>query len=518
MKIALISSPTRTYAPNTVMPLGIMYLASYLERLGHTVRIIDVAKTRQSNELSINNLSEFKPDLIGVSGIITAFRFIKHLVVDLKRAFPMIPVVVGGHVVLDNQELLLRLTGCDYTVTGFGERPLAYLVEYLEGKRDIGSVAGLSYLKDGEVVHNAAYHFDDIDSIPLPAYHQIDMEYYVTVTKTNAKLEAYLAKTGKPDAPMRSAGVIAARGCTDKCSFCIHEFGHRGFWVHSMDYVIDNIRFLYEKYNVRIFGLGEDLFLYKTRQAAELASLMNTNFPDAYFACSTRADYIVKQELADTLKDSNCFYLVYGFESGSNDMLNILNKRMTRDINIAAFKAISKTDITPACSFMVGTPGETKHTIKETIEAIKEANIIDSAVFFTTPYPGSRLFRWCIERGFIKDTASYLDSVSDRDALELSINFTPYPNMIVKMMKTLVQNALNKNRSEKRFKFSLKYLLYRLSFYYIGLVFRHWIVPLLYESYFFFRKALSLVLPKYRRDTVELELNNECTVRLSTDQ
>ena len=509
MKIALISTPTRTHSPNLIMPLGIMYLASYLEQLGHTVKIIDIARTRQSNNVTIDELSKSKPDLIGISGIITAFRFVNELVRDLKKAFPDIPVVIGGHIVLDNYEMLLKSTGCDYTITGYGEKPLSYLVEHLEKKRDIDDIPGLSYLKKGEVVHNPNYAFvDDMDSIPLPAYHLIDMEYYITVYKKNPKLEAYLAKSGKPAPPMRSATVIAARGCTDQCSFCVHEFEHKGFMVHSIAYVINNIRFLYEKYHARIFGLGEDLFLYSAEQATQLVNAMNAEFPDAYFYCSTRADYVVRQGLADVLKNSNCFYMAYGFESGSNDMLKILNKRMTRDINVAAYKTISKTNIYPACSFMVGTPGETKETIKETIDAIKDARIVDSAVFFTTPYPGSRLFRWCVEQGLIKDVESYLDFISNRDATTLSINFTPYPDIIVKMMQIVVQNALedNKRQNDKRFKIPIK-----------NLVIGHWIVPLLYESYFSGRKALSLIFSKYRRDTIKLNLNKRSTVMLSMD-
>src|SRR3990170_3417811 len=296
MKIALISTPTRTHSPNLIMPLGIMYLASYLEQLGHTVKIIDIARTRQSNNVTIDELSKSKPDLIGISGIITAFRFVNELVRDLKKAFPDIPVVVGGHIVLDNYEMLLRNTGCDYTITGYGEKPLVRLIEHLEKKLNREDVPGLSYLKNGKIVHNPqAPFFEDMDSIPLPAYHQIDMEYYITAFKKIPKLETYLAKSGKPAPPMRYAVIIGARGCTDLCSFCVHEFGYKGFFVHSVDYVINNMKFLYEKYNVRIFSIGEDLFLYNAKQATELVNAMNANFPDAYFSCSTRADYVVKQ-------------------------------------------------------------------------------------------------------------------------------------------------------------------------------------------------------------------------------
>lgn len=507
MRIVLISTPTRTYTPNIIMPLGIMYLASYLEGIGHTVKIIDVAKTRQDNQTIIAYLTEFKPDLIGISGIITAFRFIKILVRDLKKTFPKIPIVIGGHTVLDISNILISNIGCDYTISGYGEKPLAYLVEYLEKKRKIENIPGLSYLKNRVVARNpGSIFFNNMDDIPLPAYHQIDMEYYVTAFKILPRLKPYLVKSGKPAPPLRWAPVIAARGCTDKCAFCVHEFEYKGLHIHTIEYIINNVRFLYEKYNVRIFGFGEDLFLYNVRQARELVNAMNLNFPDAYFSCSSRADCIT-QEIVDVLKDSNCFYIAYGFESGSNTMLKILNKRTIRDVNIAAYKIISKTNITPACSFMIGAPGETRETVNETISAIKEADIASGAVFIATPYPGSRLFRWSIEQGLINDVESYLNFISNRDAFKLSVNFTAYPNAIVRIMRVLVQNACEKNKRKKGFKLR-----------FIKIVAYHWMLPVLYESYFFMRNILAIFFRRYRNNAIDNKLNKQPTLMLATDK
>jgi len=81
MKIALLSTPTRTTQPNSVPPLGIMYLAPCLSKKGHIVKILDIAKTRQSNETTIAELNDFQPDLIAISGIITAYKFIHMLVI-----------------------------------------------------------------------------------------------------------------------------------------------------------------------------------------------------------------------------------------------------------------------------------------------------------------------------------------------------------------------------------------------------------------------------------------------------
>jgi radical SAM superfamily enzyme YgiQ (UPF0313 family) len=508
MKIALLSTPTRTYLPNTVLPLGIIYLASCLHKKNHIVKIIDIAKTRQTNDITIAVLNDFQPDLIAISGIITAYKFIHRLVHDLKSAFPKTSIVIGGHISLENTDLLLKSVGCDYTIDGYGEKKIVYLVDFLEGKREITDIPGLSFLKEGTVRTNpGTIFFENIDDIPLPSYDLIDMEYYITVDRNNPTLIQYLIKTGKPVPPMRSFFVIGARGCTDRCTFCVHEFDYKGFHVHSIEYVMANIQVLYQKFGVRIFGFGEDLFLYKLDQTRQLVAAMNTRFPDAYFSCTTRADY-VNRDLLHILEESNCYALLYGFESGDTAVLRVLGKRMIPDTNVSAFKLIKETNIIPVCSFMVGSPGETFDSIKNTISAIKSAGVVEGGIFFTTPYPGSRLFRWCREQGFINDVESYLLMISNRDASILSFNFTPYPDIIVKMMYIMVQNSFHENQKsiDKAYKIGNK-----------DRILKQWIVPMMYNSYFIARRGLSNIIPRYKKEMIPFELNSRGTVRLSSD-
>jgi anaerobic magnesium-protoporphyrin IX monomethyl ester cyclase len=509
MKIALLSTPTRTALPNTVPPLGLLYLSSFLTAHGHDTRIIDIARTRQPNTTIIDELKEYQPDLIAVSGIITAYQFIHALVREVKGSLPQIPLVIGGHIALDNRDLLLKSVGCDYVIVGYGERKILALVEHLEGRREIADIPGLSFLEAGSVRTNPGdLFFRNIDEIPLPAYDRIDMEYYVTVDKEDTALARYLATTGKTPPAMRSFFVIAARGCTDRCTFCVHEFDHKGFHVHSTDYVRENIRVLYEKYGVRVFHFGEDLFIYKAAQAAKLVEMMNTHFPEAFFSIPTRADFVTP-ELLGILKNSNCYVLLYGFESGNNDILKILGKRIVRETNITAYNLISATPIVPECSFMVGSPGETKATIRDTIDAIRQTGMPKGGIFFTTPYPGSRLWRWCIEKGRIPDVESYLFAISDRDASVLSYNFTPYPDSIVRMMYILVQNQFRKNLESAGagYTISLKDRLLR-----------HVAIPALYESYFVLRRGVSVILPHYRETTIPYEINSWGTIRLCSDK
>lgn len=453
-----------------------MYLCSYLRQNGYDATIIDQANERFEPEILMEKIGAENPDIIGISGIITAFGYVKDLMKLLKNKFPDKLMVIGGHITLDIEDILLTELKFDYVINSYGEKKLLHLIDYLQGTGSLEDISGISYCDNNKIVtHSGEFYFKDIDLLPYPAYDLIDMEYYSTVSSNNPKLKRYLEKTGKEVSVFRTFPVMGALGCTDKCSFCIHEFYFRGFRLHSVDYVIENVRFLYDNYNIRVFVFGEDLFLFNTKYASKFICAMNENFPDAFFQCAIRSDY-VSEEMLDLLRNSNCYTLGFGFESANDDILNILYKRNSGKNNVRAYKLIrDTTDMTPACSFMVGAPGETERTVDDTIDAIREAKITDSAVFITNPYPGTRLYRWCLEQGLIRDRMKFLSQISDRDAIKLGVNMTAYPDFIVKMMRIMVLNQLEKNKMEidPGFRISL-----------FSRIVNHTVVPLIYRSYF----------------------------------
>ncbi len=507
MKILFISTPTRTYSQNYFPPFGLMHLCSFIRQNDHEVAIIDQAKERFEISELIQRIEAENPDIICVSGIVTSFRYVKELMLSLNKKFPNVIKIIGGHISLDIEDILLKDLGFNFVVNSYGEKKLLHLIDYLEGKKDIVDIPGIAYLKNNNCILNPGeLFFSNVDDLPLPAYDLIDMEYYSTVTQKNPKLEKYLEKTGKSrPSEIRTFPVMGALGCTDKCSFCIHEFHFKGFRLHSVDYVIKNVRYLYDNYNIRVFLFGEDLFLFRTSYASEFVNEMNKNFPDAYFSCSIRSDY-VNEEMLEILNNSNCFTVGFGFESANDYILNILYKRNSGKNNIYAYKAIrDKTKMTPACSFMVGAPGETEKTVDDTINAIKEAKIIDSAVFIANPYPGTRLYRWCIENKLIKDRIRFLYKISDHDAIKLSVNMTKYPNFIVKMMRIMVINQLENNKLRTISGFRIN-LLKRIT--------NHIILPKIYRLYF----RLSRVIHNENKDYGNIKMNQNRTVLLDGEK
>lgn len=451
MRIVLVSTPTRIYAPNYIVPTGIISLAAHLENEGHEVFVVDAAMLREADEKIVNRIEAIGADLIGIGGIITAYAYIISLSQAIKRAMPQIPIVLGGQVTINNTSNCYEHMAIDWMVYGYGEIALGKLVRHLEGKLALSDIPGISYREGTSIITNPGREFfRHIDNMPLPAYHLIDMEHYATVNGLRmAKLQKYLDKTGKTADNHRFCTVMGTLGCTDRCSFCVHEQEYVGLKIFSNDYLLRHIRLLYETYGIRVFGIGEEMFITKVKRAREFNKLMKEQFPDAYWQASTRADFVTPEMVAE-LETGNCYTLVWGFESGSTKMLDLMKKRMTREQNVDAYKALDNSRMVGACSLMVGNVGETNETIKETVSAIRDGKIGSSAVFFASAYPGGRTWDWAVERGIITDTHRYLLAASDKDAGgSINVNLTPFPDFILKAWQQILLWECDKQERKK---------------------------------------------------------------------
>lgn len=441
MKVALIYTPARPSLENYFPPLGLMYLAAFLEKGGHEVVIIDNAKTR-SIDWAIAECEKFNPDLIGVGGIITAYRHVLPLVNRLKERFSKIPVVIGGQVVTDNDHNLFKYCKVDYTIHGYGEMPLLMLCDAIQaGTHDvIERIPGLTYRQnDTKLVHNKQRVFvEHMDDLPLPAYHLIDMEYYSSVTATHSKVKNFLRLNNREgelkefDA-LKAFVVMVSRGCTDKCTFCVHEQEFVGLKRNGIDYIRKHLRYLRDIYGIRFFSLGEEMVITNTKTTKHLVDLMNSEFADCYWQTATRANFITKENV-ELLKGSNCISMGFGYESGSQKILDLYWKRTTREDNINAYRLLHQSGINPGGSLMVGMVGEDFESIADTCDSLRQAEDSSPAVFFCTPYPGSRLWDWAIEKGLIEDPHKFLLKCAEFEPIQnMAINMTNYRDWVVRL-------------------------------------------------------------------------------------
>jgi radical SAM superfamily enzyme YgiQ (UPF0313 family) len=330
----------------------------------------------------------------------------------------------------------------DYAIHGYGEIALEKLVAHLEGRLPVDRIPGLSFRDGGHLVTNPGREFfRHLDDKPLPAYHLVDMEHYVAAATSAIPVRRALPPEHAVNVS-RGMLVMGTLGCSDRCTFCIHEQEFVGLKRHTNEYVIAHLRHLRDLYGVGLFLLGEEMFIAGLEQARQFNALMQERLPDCYWAATTRAESVTP-ELIEELKDGHCVGLHWGYEAGSQRILELMQKRMTVPTNERAYAVAAASGLLGSLSFLVGNVGEGPLTIKETIASIRRAGITEGTVFYVSPYPGGRIWDWALERGIIRDAHQYLLDVSDVDPeSHINVNLTPHPDFILRAWKRMISRAL----------------------------------------------------------------------------
>lgn len=246
-------------------------------------------------------------------------------------------------------------------VHGYGEITLPHLVKTTKCNGNLKDVPGITFMHNGELINTGPPKFvDRLDNLPLPSYDLIDMECYAEDDSYGGFALDYYLKRNDLDAPnKRGILVCVTRGCIAKCTFCIHEKEFPGFRYHSDEYAVKHLKYLYDKYDIRIFSLGEEMVLTKNMKFLKnfFKKVEEEGMNNAFFRRGARADTITDEAL-EYLKKRNVFKVGFGFESGDQRILDSLFKHVTVNQNISAIKLLKKHGYADQNSYMVGTPGE----------------------------------------------------------------------------------------------------------------------------------------------------------------
>lgn len=377
MKTLLVYPPSRSVIKEvlgaTSPPLGLAYIASVLESEGEEVRIIDSLV----EDLSLNDvrkvISKWSPDLVGVSSITSNF----YDALEVARVAKELgcKVVMGGvHVTFKDVETLKSFPYVDFVVRGEGEYTTLDLVRALERNVEPKKVLGLTYRSGDVIKKNPPRPFiRDLDGLPLPAYHLLPMEKYVSEGE-------------------RYATMITSRGCPFSCTFCSSSRICGKKWRgRNAEKVADELELLTEEYNVRTVEFLDDTFTLNKRRAEEICDELVKRKIDVPWACSSRVDTI-NAKLASKLKRAKCFVVYLGVESGSQRILNLMRKGITISQAEKAVRLMKKVGLEVLTSFILGMPSETVEEAEKTIDFAVKLNPEYAQFTIATPYPGTELY------------------------------------------------------------------------------------------------------------------------------
>lgn len=333
------------------------------------------------------SIRAFNPSVVGISAKSQNFRSAIIVARIAKEINPNITVIIGGpHPTMVGEQALYD-PEVDVAVIGEGELTLVDILHALESSGNLESIPGLIFRRGDNIVRTTPRpYIKDLDQLPLP------IEYAEEVLKDFEKYPAFTL--GK---------IFAIRGCPNQCAFCgSAKIWSRNVRFRSAQNVVDEIRLLMDR-GVTHVHFEDDSFGVKQRYIQELCQLIEEKCPGLTWSCEIPVQLVNDSNLV-FMKRAGCTQISVGVESGSNEMLKKIKKRITIEQAIAALKKIRAQGILTTAFMMFGFPEETEETMQESFKAIRQLEAVAICFSVFTPYPGSELFQQCKEMGLIDDS------------------------------------------------------------------------------------------------------------------
>ena len=414
-------------APNN-FPFWAAILASIIEQKNGQVAILDLNALRSNfggkqvpNQVIIDEVSSEKWDMVGIGGLTTTYSRIKELTPLIrKNAKDAIIIGGGGWASYNPVEILQLVPELDMICIGEGETTFSELYDEIDkGTRDFEKVNGLCLRNNNNFKFtNPRALIDDLNSVPYPAYHLLELDIYFRFSPEPKSIKSYNAK--------RRATTVWERGCPRGCTFCSHNgmsridlqniygegdrkageklvritdkendtFQLPARWP-SPQYAIDNIKLLKEKYDVDFVSIMDENMTSNLKWTKEFCELYVKEGLTESVPWGTLGDapsVAVKPEIIKVMKDAGCAYISFGFESASNKVLNEdIQKGQLRSHLQKTLETLKQEKMTPLTTFMIGNPHENIDDLMETVDFwIQNGAEIDP--FICTPYVGSPIF------------------------------------------------------------------------------------------------------------------------------
>ena len=356
MKVILISPPSPFLIDQKAFPpLGLLYVAGFLEHNGIDISVADLA----NKETELENVLEpyMNADIYGITSTSPQYPQALKILKVLRRRNTKARVVIGGAYPSSLPDKCIQ-DGFDFVVAGEGEEAMLRLITNIEKEQAPGIV-------------NATY-IQEMDSIPFPGRHLIDINSF-----------AYNIDDD------RGTTLITSRGCPYTCSFCSKEVWQRGTRFHSTEYVISELEHIIDKYDFKHFLFLDDTITIHKKRLLELCARMEPlNIKWRCYARTTTT-----REMLIAMKKAGCVEIGVGVESGSQKILDIVDKKETVEQNSAFVELCKQVGITANVFIMIGLPGEDYETVEETRRWMERVRPDKFGFNIFMPYAGTPVYK-----------------------------------------------------------------------------------------------------------------------------
>jgi anaerobic magnesium-protoporphyrin IX monomethyl ester cyclase len=376
MRIALIHVQFHE-GNNLFPPLGLLYVAGALRAAGHRVRVWDGDPWLETD--LVDRVCDFDPEVVGLSFLTMTWTRAVELALALRARLPGLRLMAGGPHATAEPDTTLAALQADVVVIGEGERTAVAVLDAWQAGRDPTGTPG-TLTRQGKGA--AAVPIADLDAVPLPARDLTDFERYLSPPGLIRGLGS-----------ARHASVLAGRGCRYRCTFCAsHLQLGRDLRMRSPAGVVAEIDELVRRYSVRGLYFVDDIFTGDRHWVRAFCDLLEKRGHDLEWACQSRVESVDRVTLV-AMQRAGCAQIDFGVESGSKAVLRRMKKGTAREPVVRAFDLVHETGMRTGASFILGSPGEAEEDVADTLELAERIRSDWTVFFFSTPYPGTDLWR-----------------------------------------------------------------------------------------------------------------------------
>lgn len=394
-------------------PTGVAYIAAVLRNIGCEVEIYNQDQHHYTEEHLSKYLDEKKFDVIGLGVIAGYYQYRKLLkiseAINKSKNRPL--YIIAGHGPTPEPDYFLRKSQADIAILGEGEETIVDIIDAVSNKKSFKDIKGIAY-RDGNktIINERRELIENIDSIPLPAYDLFPIDYYKLIRLPRTTVSDFAL-------PM-----ISGRGCTFECNFCYRM--DQGFRPRSNESIIEEIKLLKTNYGINFIVFADELLMSSKERTMSICEDFIKAKLDIHWNCNGRLNY-AKPEIIELMSKAGCVFINYGIEAFDDQVLKNMNKALTTKQITAGIETTLKYGISPGLNIIFGNIGDNKETLQKGVDFLLKYDDCSQmrTIRPVTPYPGSPLYYYAIEKGLLKDCEDFYENKHLNSDL-VAVNFT----------------------------------------------------------------------------------------------
>ena len=405
--------------------LGVQVIRDYLVKNDipdNRIKFLDIEMLAPTDDVLRDYFKSVRPEIVGLSAVLShSYQQVKRISALIRSELPNSCIVVGGNLSA-SANIVLRNTDVDFCVVGDGEEVFLKLTKYVRqfGKEkhyeELGSIRGLAFLdKDGETYFESYAKRPSNEFIPLPDYeffksglmgHEDLVSRYFLPVEKMGNWFCLDSRTKERHRKPYVAQFFTSKGCTARCTFC--QRNTRGYRLTNLDDIEAHLQLLIEKYDVGFISCMDENFGSRREHARAFADLM-AKYDLLWTATGVRCVNVTPEDIK-YFNERGCTSLKFGVESGSQEILDSMEKNFTIGDVEKALGVTWENGMYSPLALMVGMPGETLDTVRETGQFIGNmayklgvpTDRMGYALFYALPFPGTPLYEHCVQVGLIE--------------------------------------------------------------------------------------------------------------------